>query len=175
MTSEELLAKVAGRVLDGIMFHSELVDLFDFLGLKGFYKWQKCQYCDEVKNLSYIKHYALKKNHKFIKTEQERNYPSVIPSGWIDRSALEASSADVVNMMKIILDTYCQWEHETADYYCSLAEEAMGADKDLIHELRKEVCEEIMKVEQLKLKFQATNYNGIHIQMVSSELCEKYK
>lgn len=42
MTSEELLGKVASRVLDGIMFHSDVMDLFDFLGLKGFYKWQKC-------------------------------------------------------------------------------------------------------------------------------------
>lgn len=65
----------------------------------------------------------------------------------MDRSALEASSADIVNMMKVILDTYCQWEHETADYYSSLAEEAIGNDKDLICELRKEVCEEIMKLE----------------------------
>jgi hypothetical protein len=88
------LGKVASQALDGVMFHTDLTDLFDFLSLKGFYKWQKHQLDEELCNLNYIKHYAFKKHHMFL-TVEPTDTPIVIPATWKHSSALEASAGDI--------------------------------------------------------------------------------
>ena len=175
MMCVERLGKVASQALDGVMFHTDMTDLFDFLALKGFYKWQKHQLEDELHNLNFIKHYTFKKHHMFLKVEASDDVPRVIPSAWWDHSALEATSADIATTVKSALETYWNYEHKVAEEIKALAEGAEGTDKDLICEYHKEVCEEIMQIEQMKMKLQSTNYNSLHIQMISDELCEKYK
>ena len=175
MTCVERLGKVASQALDGVMFHTDLTDLFDFLSLKGFYKWQKHQLDEELCNLNYIKHYAFKKHHMFLTVELSDDVPEVIPAAWMNHSALEATSADIATTLKASLTTYWEYEQKVAKEYKALAEEAEGTDKDMICELHKEVCEEITKIEQMIMKLQSTNYNSLHIQLLSNELCEKFK
>lgn len=174
MTCVERLGRVASQALDGVMFHTDLTDLFDFLSLKGFYKWQKHQLDEELCNLNYIKHYAFKKHHMFL-TVEPTDTPIVIPAAWKNSSALDASAGDIQNAVKTALLTYWEYECGVAKEYKALAEEAEGTDKDMICELHKEVCEEISKLEHMIMKLKATDYNSLHIQMISNELYDKYK
>lgn len=174
MTCIETLGSVASQVLKGVMFHVELTDLFDFLSLKGFYKWQKHQLEDGLKNLDYIKHYAFKKYHMFLDIHKSEETYGIIPEGWKNQSSLKATSADIVSTIKNVLNLYLDYEEEAAKNLKNLVEEANEMDKDIICELYKETCEEIMHIEQIKLKLQTTNYNALHIQILSDKLCDKY-
>lgn len=175
MMCVERLGKVASQALNGVMFHTDMTDLFDFLALKGFYLWQKHQLDEELENLNYIKHYAFTKHHMFLKIENANDLPKVIPSSWLEHSALEATAAEVASSVKTALETYWNYECKVADEIKALAEGAEGTDKNLICEYHTEVCKEITHLEQMIMSLKATNFDSLHIQMMSKELYDKYK
>ena len=167
----ENLERLAKFVLDGVMFHQGMTDLFGFLQLKGFYKWQKCQRDEELEHFDKIKCYIYKKYHMFIDVQPSDTgeITNVIPENWRGHSALDASSSDVANAVRDAIDKYIQWEKMTKDKIKSLLPDE--DDACLINEMLKDVCEEIQKVECLKMKLQSTGYNTFYIQWIQ----EKYK
>lgn len=173
MTELERLSHVAGQLLNGIMFHTQMIDLFDFLSLKGFYKWQKHQSAEEMKELGCLKHYVHKKYHMFLNIVDSGEQEEVIPESWKTHSALEATQTDIITTIKSTLDTYIEYEKKAKAKYHEWAEGSEEAE--WICKLEKSACEEIQKIEKLKLTLQQTNYNPVHIQMLQDKYCEKYK
>ena len=110
----------------------------------------------------------------FLDIHRSEETYGVIPEAWKNQSSLKATSTDIVNTIKNVLNLYLDYEEEAAKNLKNLAEEANEMDKDIICELYKETCEEIMYIEQIKLKLQTTNYNALHIQILSDKLCDKY-
>lgn len=176
MSCVEHLSAAASHVLDGVMYHEAVMDLFDFLGLKGFYKWQKHQMHEELSNFEYLKHFAHKTHHMFLEVSSDSDALTVIPDSWKTRSSLEATMADCSSAVKKVLENYILWEQAALEAYAALAEDmSAGPDKTLICQLYTDTCEELHQVENLAKTLQMTNYNALHIQLIQDKFCEKYK
>ena len=62
MTVQEVFSNLGQRMVEGLMTHSQMVDYFNFLGLKGYAKCHKYHYFEENANYKrvgdyFIKHY----------------------------------------------------------------------------------------------------------------------
>ena len=170
------LTKIGEHLLAGVIFHAEMTDLFHFLGLKGFYKWQKCQMCEEAEHLQNFKCHVLKYHHMLINLQNAQQPEKLIPNEWYSRSALEVSQTDVTNTLKMALDKYFKWEEETKKMlYAELAELEQISDKEEVEELIEDVECELAMVEALRQKIQITSFSPIFIQTLQKEFCEMYK
>ena len=47
MNSEELFAKISAHMVKGIMFHAQMADYYDFLGLRGYKRMHEYHYFEE--------------------------------------------------------------------------------------------------------------------------------
>ena len=47
MTYEEIFSNISAHMIKGIMFHAQMADYFDFLGLKGYKRLHEYHYFDE--------------------------------------------------------------------------------------------------------------------------------
>lgn len=170
------MIRIGERLLAGVMFHTEMADLFHFLGLKGFYKWQKYQMCEELEHLQNFKCYILKYHHMLIDLQNAEQPEKLIPNEWYSRSALEVSQTDITNNLKSALDKYVKWEEETKKVlYDEIANLESVSDKDQVEELIEDVECELATVEALRQKIQVTSFSPIFIQTLQKEFCEIYK
>lgn len=171
MTCTENLAKVAGLLLDGIMFHSAAADLYDFLGLDGFYEHQKHERDEDLKNLDCLKHHTQKYHHMLIDAEGHGK-ADLIPREWFAHSSEEVTPTDITNILKLSIDLYIDHENKTLESlkeHCGYANQIQ--DKRFIEDLMCDVAKEKAEVEELKHKMTATGFNSVHIQLIQ----KKYK
>ena len=159
------LTKIGERLLAGVMFHNEMTDLFHFIGLKNFYKWQKCQMDEELKHLEKFKCYVLKYHHRLLNLSQAQQPEKLIPSDWYDRSALEITQGDIVNILIAAMDHYVDWERQTKTLlYQEYAELETMSEKKEVCGLIEDVECELAKVEALRQKLQIVNFDAVYVQ-----------
>lgn len=106
MTYTEIFQKISSTFVQGLMFHSELMEIFYFLGLKGYGDFHKKQYKDESKNyLKVIEYYST-------------HYCSILPNSSIETRnlsplrKLEGTSREdltAVNEKILISDCFRYW------------------------------------------------------------------
>lgn len=167
------LVNIGERLLGGVMFHTEMTDLFSFLGLKGFHKWQKNQMCDEVKTLQKFKSHVMQYHHMLLNLDNAARPEPLIASDWYNRSALDITQSDITNILRSTLDRYVQWEEETKRIlYAEKAELEWQCDKEYVGCLIKDVEEELAKVEELRQNIQITSFSPIFIQMLQKDYCK---
>lgn len=162
--------EIGQRLLGGVMFHSELADLFLLLGLKGFYKWQKCQMFEEMEHLQKIKCYVMKYHYKLLDLQSAEPPEHLISNDWYTRSSLDVTQTDIVNILKAAFDKYVKWEEETKSIlYNKLAQIQEITDKKKIEKLIENVECELAKVKALRQSIQVTNFSPIYIQTLQKE------
>lgn len=170
------LEKVGSQLLRGVMYHNSAADLFDFLGLKGFYKWQKHQAFDELDSLCYIKHYVMKTHHMLLSIDGTEETPTLFPSNWIGKSAMDATPAEMTKAVQSALADLVAWEKSAIETYEAIKEETSNSDsKKMICQLIDESKEEICQIEKLQLTLKSTGYNMMYVHYIQDNYCEKYK
>lgn len=163
------LENVGKQLLKGVMFHAEMADVFQFLGLNGFYKWQIKQQQEELCELQKFKRDILKKYHKLINLQGAEFSEKLIPNEWYNRSSLEVTQTDITNTLKRVFDEYVKWEENAKK---TLTDElAQIDDKWTIEKIIKNIECELITVEELRQKLQVTSFSPIFIQILQ----EKYK
>lgn len=166
------LNNIGEQLLSGVMFHLEMADLFQFLGLNGFYKWQIAQSQEELCNLQKFKHHVLKTHHKLINLQQPNQPEKLIPDEWYNRSSLEVTQTDITNALKRVFDEYIKWEEQAKKNLLNeLKELEQICDKQKIEQVIKDVDCELTLVEELRQKLQVTSFSPIFIQLLQ----EKYE
>lgn len=170
------LEKIGNQLLRGVMYHNSAADLFDFLGLNGFYKWQKHQAMDELDSLCYVKHYVMKTHHMLLTIDGTAETPTLFPSNWIGKSAMDATPAEITKAVQSALADLVVWERDTITIYEGIMEETTSSDaKKMLCELIDGSKEEICQIEKLQLKLKSTGYNMMYVHYLQDSYCEKYK
>lgn len=170
------LTKIGERLLAGVMFHTEVADLFQFLGLNGFYKWQKHQMCEELEHLYCFKSHVIKYHHMLLNLQNAEQPEKLISSDWYNKSALDATQTDITNTLITTFDKCVSWEKDTKNLlYTELAEIESVQDKKEVKELIEDVEYELAMIESLRQKLQVTGFNSIYIQILQDKCCEMYR
>jgi hypothetical protein len=81
MTVEEIFNKLASHMCEGTMYHDEMAQAFDFLGLWGLSMCHTHHLFEEKKNYKCLSHYYAIHYFKLLQLEPIEK-PKLIPESW---------------------------------------------------------------------------------------------
>ena len=69
MTVEEIFNKIITHMEEGLIYHSEFIKAYSFLGLWGYVKCQEYHYYEEMRNYKQFEHYYMAHYFKLLNSE----------------------------------------------------------------------------------------------------------
>jgi len=116
MTVNEIFSQISQHMVEGLMFHSQLSDFFNFLGLKGFSECHKYHYFCENKDYKDLSEYFMLHYNKIVAEGAFKN-PNVIPKDWLNYTQQQVDAANKPSFIKAGLEHWISWEEQTKQLY----------------------------------------------------------
>lgn len=175
---EEVYKIINARQITALMFHDEMADLFDFLGLRGFKRMHEYQYMVESAEHRALKRYYINHHGKLL-PESTLTPVSVIPGDWVQYNRVDVTATVRKQYTQRAMDQYLDWEAETKTLYGKMAAYLMDwqkvADFDKVNCLIKDVDMELKYLERLYLELKSVDYDPAYTNMLQDKYHEKYK
>lgn len=178
MNAIEIWSKISDHQIKGIMFHAQMADLFDFLGLHGFKRQQEYHYFDESAKMRGIHRYVINHHNALIPTSRIED-PKTIPSSWTNYTRFDVDKSTRKSSISEALDKWKQWEMTTKAFYsemfCEFTKEKCIADADKLNELIKDVDQELKGLCRKIIELKAVDYDPTYIMMCQDEMHNYYQ
>lgn len=166
MTVEEIFGKIANHMVEGLMFHSQMAEYYQFLGLDGYSQCHEYHFLCESKSYHKIIIDFINYFNKLLPTSQAEN-PNVIPRTWYKYIRADVDMSTKRNSVKTGLEKWVSWEKETQNLYQQMYKELINigeiAAANKVMELIKDVTEELHDAEQYLLNKKSTEYDMVDI------------
>lgn len=187
MTIQEIFQSINAKQIEGMMFHTQMTDAFDFLGLRGFHKWQKHQLIDETKEMLKISHKYLSLEHKLLPLSGEKIKVDIspIPEKWYEKKTSDIDKNSISEAVKALLNKYVDWEKGVKEKYTACAKELMSLEYEddlekydfyvIVRELAADVRQELECVRELQAELEAIDYDSLYIKQIQERYCVEYK
>lgn len=174
----EVYCVVNTRQIKALMFHDEMADLFDFLGLRGFKRMHEYQYLMESAEHRALKRYYLN-HHGTLLPDEELEPVDVIPDDWYQYTRMDVTPQVRKQAVQKAMEQYREWECGTKALYekcCAylIAWQKM-ADYNKINNLLEDVDSELKYLERLCIELKAVDYDCSYIEILQDKYHEKYK
>lgn len=175
MTVEEIFANLSSHMRQGIGFHEQLINAFDFLNLCGYKACHEYHYHEEIINYRRLIHFFLMNYNRLIKPK-EVNSIEVIPSSWYKYERKDVDTNTKRTFIRDAFKMWIDWETKTKklleESYKQLYEiNEVGAALE-IHYFIKDVMNEIKQAEKTYLNLESINYD---INVIIEEQDKKYE
>lgn len=175
---KKIMEDIFNHKMNGVIFHGDMVTAFDFLGLKGFKKWQEYQCDEEVDATNELQHHFIK-HHKMLFEPYHGHYESeVIPADWQGVSAMNISAADIEKHTKRLLKLYHKWEKDTVEVLKSKLKELIELEAYSEYIEVRELCEDAYKeicfIEDFCIELESVNYDCKYIMKVQDRFCVEF-
>lgn len=173
----EVFNRISSRMIEGIMFHEQMSDYFDFLNLRGFKRQQEYRFLDETCELRGVHRYAINHCNRLIKdsTITTTNY---IPTNWYNYTKLDVDNSTRKQAVKDAFEKWYTWEKETKKFYEEqfkiLTDSSKIADANKVNELVKKVDKELKYLTRQMLEYKAVDWNMDYIMLKQDELHKCY-
>lgn len=175
---KSIFEKIITRQISALMFHDEMADLYDFLGLAGFKRLHEYQYFCESAEYKSLKRYFLN-HHNMLLSIDEPVKKEYIPNDWKNYSRFDVNSQLRRQYVEKTMIEYWEWEKETKCCLECWAKElldmGMVADFEIVGKLVSDVDKELKCLERLVLKLKAVDFDPAYIVESQPEIHEKYK
>ena len=173
-----IFEKVINRQISALMFHDEMADMYDFLGLAGFKRLHEYQYFCESTEYKAVKRYFLN-HHNMLLSIDEPVKKEYIPNDWKNYSRFDVNSQLRRQYAEKTMLEYWEWEKGTKCCLECCAKElldmGMVADFEIVGKLVSDVDKELKCLERLVLKLKAVDFDPVYIVEAQPEIHEKYK
>ena len=181
MTIEEIGGLIAQKMLQGTMIHQQLINYYNFLGLKGYQKCHEYHYYEEscayIDFMSYFINYYNKFLPKY--SFDSLTAPSIIPQNWYGYKRQDVDTNTKRNAVKNGLQKWISWEKEVKHFLQETYTQLINMNEiDLAIHLQKNiesVSEEIKHAELKYLEIKATDFDMTLIVSEQECLKKKYK
>lgn len=178
MSCEDIYKAIRDRQVSALMFHSQMADLFDFLGLMGFKRMHEYQYFSESAEGRGINRYYLNHHNKLLVGGHPQG-PKVIPPEWGQYTRFDVTPPVRKQAVEKAFNEYQDWEMETKEMYSwyskALADKGLIADSLKVEELVKDVDMELKTLNRLLLKLKAIAFDAVGVMDMQEELHEHYR
>lgn len=175
---KEVYSIINARQVTALMFHDQMADYFDFLGLRGFKRLHEYQYLAESMEHRAIKRYYLN-HHNALLPEDEIESIDIIPDDWYQYTRMDVTPAVRKQSIQSAMTDYRQWETETKALYERLAGYLISwnmiADFNKVNDLIKDVDTELKYLERLCIDLKAVDYDPSFVEILQDKYHEKYK
>ena len=178
LTCEEIFAEVDKHMTTALMFHSQMFDYFNFLGLCGFKKLHEYQYYDESIGKKRLHKTYIKQYNKLIEPTCHDKV-DVIPNEWYKHTRMDIDDGVLAKYVRKAWKEYLEWEEQTKCLYecvcCIFLERGELTKHDVIkHYLDDVVCEltEIYKVQEC---LNNVGFDVVYIMEMQENIYKQYK
>ena len=181
MTIEEIGGLIAQKMLQGTMIHQQLINYYNFLGLKGYQKCHEYHYyeesCAHIKFMSYfISHYnKLMPRYSF----DSLTLPSIVPQNWYGYNREDVDINTRRNAVKSGLQKWIAWEADVKHFLQEIYSELVNINElALAIELQENIKEVDKELKHAKLKYLEIKATDFDMTVIISEqecLKQKYK
>ena len=178
MTVEEIYGKLAAHSIEGMMFHEQMANYYDFLGLKGYKRMHEYHFFDESCTYRSICRYFINHHNKLVPYVDVEN-PKAIPESWGKYTREDVDINTKMSSVKKGVTAWVDWERKTKelyeDMYCELIELGEVASALKVRELVCDVDCELKKAERHALNLKAVDYSLEVIVPEQHEYHEKFR
>lgn len=116
MTVEEIFAKLNAHMIEGLMFHDKMANLFDFLGMRGYKRCHEWLYIEECCAYRKLNRYYINHHGKLI-ADAEVGEPDVIPASWYRYERVDVDTGTKRSAVKDAVEKWVDWETSTKQMY----------------------------------------------------------
>lgn len=173
----DIFREVKNRQLYAIMLHSQAIEYFKLLGLKGFEEMHKYQHLSErmdyqKTNDKYFDEYGM------ILEEAHTLNPKVIPSDWYGCSKYDVTSSIRQRGVKDFFDEYLEWESQSKRAYEHYAhifiEKGEICNSEYMTCLAKDTACELSCLDHYRLEMSMCSYDAEVVLGMQHCIKEKY-
>lgn len=161
-----IFARINAHLIEGIMFHDQMYELYLFIRLYSFASLHKKQYFSESKTRKRLNKYFITHRNMLIE-ETKLNTSSIIPVEWYSKDRFSITPDDVRKATMYSVSSWVEWEKRTKELYTEgynkLMELGFAAEADFILSIIRDVDEELAYAESLQLRLEAIGYDVIEI------------
>ena len=174
----EIWSKINTRQIKALMFHEQMADYFDFLGLMGFKREHEYRFFAENAEMRGVHRYVLN-HHNVLLPEEPVEAVKAIPSSWYNYSRFDVDMATRKKAIEEAFSKWRVWEKETKAFYCEKFVELTAnksiADANKLNELITDVDMELKHLERQILELKAVDYDSFYVMQEQCKLHDKYK
>lgn len=148
MNSRDVFKPLTAHMVEGMMFHEQLANYFDFLNLQWYRKCQERQHIEETYSYRKITSYYINHYNELVQYAPIDS-SSIIPSQWYQHNRYDVDPQTKKTAIKNGFELWVQWEQKTKSLYEQLYNELVmiqdiaGAEqlRKLILDVDKELAE----------------------------------
>lgn len=178
MNAIEIFSEIHKHQIQGVMFHDELANLYDFMGLRGYKRMHEYHALREFAGSRSISRYAINHLNKLLLDDNV--IPNkIIPSSWKSVTRFELGESDRKSYIKDCYKRWRTWEQDTKTLYQNKFKDLVSLNEiacaDKINELICDVDCELKYMERDYIALSATGFDMLYIMNVQDEIHEKYE
>ena len=178
MDERALYSEIERHMVKGIMFHNDMSDYFNFIGLHGFKRIHEYQFYDEEIGRRKLCRKVLDMHNILIphnKVEIEKH----IPDDWYNYTRMDIDDSVIPKFVKNAWMMYKHWEEETKDLYTGIAyafyEKGMLLDCEFVKEYLFDVQKELKMIYRMCERLNIIAYDVVGISEMQDKTHDEYK
>lgn len=167
MSLESTYAAISTHMLEGLMVHNKLMEVFYFLGLNGYGDFHKKQYLSESKNYAKLAKYYITHHQSLIPVNRVTD-PIVPPYDYVSSARVSDLTPDSIrNLIADSFETWVKWESSTKyllnEQVSELIKMGANADAEFITGFLTDVDDELAEATRIWRALRNTNYDMSYI------------
>lgn len=178
MLVSEIFTKISERQIEGLMFHGEMTNYFNFLNLHGFKRMHEYHYYKEIISQKDIESYYINHHNALINVTNVPK-PKVIPLTWYTVTRQKITSSIKQKSVLESFEKWCDWEMGSkelySDMYNELIQNSEIASANKVLDLIKAVNDEVKFIERMKIKLNGIDYDMQYITLIQNKLHKRFK
>ena len=175
---EAIFSEINARMIAALMFHDQISDYFDFLGMKGYKRLHEYQYFAESLERKKLNQYYINHHNKLI-PDTYSGQISMIPENWLAANRISVGKSTKQKGIEDGFNQYHEWESETKNLYehysSRLRETGAVADAIMVEKLVEDVNKELKNLERIIVDLISSGYDMVYITESQQRIHDKYK
>lgn len=177
MNVMDIISAAVRHMVEGLMFHDQMMQFFLYLGMPGLARLQEKRYLDESRAMAELQQYAIRA-YGMIASDSGTSARDYIPSTWRDspRNLVDLRGTEDA---RVALETWEGWEADTRKLYGQLYFQAGeirdAAASERLAELVRDADKEHRFVAELLARAMAVETDQGAMALIDASVCEDYK
>lgn len=178
MREIDVFKDVIRNMVEGTMFHNQMIQYFEYLGLSGFAELQKIRFEDENNEMVKLQRYIVEVYGVVVGdiNPDSRNY---IPQEWSENLRESLENGQVWEYVKFGVETWKDWESKSRDLYgkryFELSDLRDAGGSEQIMEVVKETEREMRFAYELMCLLRGAYYNSGCVSLLDGKIVKMYK
>lgn len=156
-------------MLDGVMFHGEQTDVFEFLNYKGFAKIHRDRTYEEYKAFREMRDFLISSTNTVEKIPYS-DRKNTIPDIFYSATKMQVKPQERKRYTKDSFDKYVAWENYALEKYKSIYSDLISAGDiataNKVGQLISDTSEELSDLNRLYIELENTEYGAHHLERI---------